>query len=73
MSRLTFILCLALAGVGCARKEQPSAGKDAHGIGASSAGAGSMYATEAQHARAHYYWLPQNQLPPDAGIASGGG
>ena len=26
------------------------------------------YATEAQRARAENYWLPQNQLSPDAGV-----
>ncbi len=26
------------------------------------------YVTDAQRARAQYYWLPQNQLPPDAGV-----
>jgi hypothetical protein len=26
------------------------------------------YVTDAQRARALYYWLPQNQLPPDAGV-----
>jgi hypothetical protein len=26
------------------------------------------YVTDAQRARAQYYWLPQNRLPPDAGV-----
>jgi hypothetical protein len=26
------------------------------------------YATDAQRARAQYYWLPQNLLPPNAGV-----
>ncbi len=26
------------------------------------------YVSDAQRARAQYYWLPQNLLPPDAGV-----
>jgi hypothetical protein len=65
MGKFALILCLILTSVACAKKGPPVAEAER----ASQTQHGPVYASESQRARAVNYWLPQNQLPEDAGVA----
>lgn len=62
MRRIAVFIAMALTVTACAQTT-PTAGANHPAVRA-----GPMYATDAQRARAINYWLPQNQLSPDAGV-----
>jgi len=67
--RVMLIILMAAASVACTRGSGTVADRSLGPNHASAADSGGpMYASEAQRARAQYYWLPQNQLPADAGV-----
>jgi hypothetical protein len=68
LTRIGLILALVFTVVACARQTaQIAATEPADQAAASDE---PKYASEAQRGRAHYYWLPENQLPPDAEVES---
>ncbi len=70
MDRLAILFCLLAMSAGCAGHADNSKGQVAHNEASSAKDPGPHYASEAQRARALNYWLPQNQLPPDTGVAA---
>jgi hypothetical protein len=72
MGKITLIVCLILTSVAWAKKGPFVA----QAVRPAQSQRGPVYASESQRARAVNYWLPQNQLPEDAGVAgqrAGGG
>ena len=72
MNRLIFIACLAAVATACDRNAEGLNSELTQNNAASVADSQPQYASEAQRARAKNYWLLQNQLPADAGVASAG-
>ena len=63
LAALLSVMCVA-----CARKEIHQVNQASQANKESPAATAPKYVTEAQRARAQYYWLPRNQLLPDAGV-----
>jgi hypothetical protein len=70
VNRRIIVLCLLATSAGCAGHADNSKGQMAHNEASSAKDFGPHYASEAQRARAQNFWLPQNQLPPDTGVAA---
>ena len=64
MTRISLLACLSLLCVACSGAEVTPAGHTSQ----ATVNKAPEYATDAQRARAQNYWLPQNQLPPDARV-----
>jgi len=72
MNRIITCLAVMLLSSACSQQVEAT-GETALNDARPAAPAAPQYASEAQRGRALNYWLPQNQLPPDAGVAQGGG
>jgi hypothetical protein len=66
MTRITLLTSLSLVCAACSGAAITPAGRTSQ----ATVNQAPEYATDAERARAQYYWLPRNQLPPDAGVES---
>ena len=66
--RAVIALLLTVGTAACAQKQMLTGDGTSPADQPPTADTGPKYVTESQRARAHYYWLPQNQLPADAGV-----